>query len=359
MKVRLVDLPAEFAEVGAEAERAMRAVAETGSFVLGPAVERFESAFAAFCGARHCVGVASGTDALRLALEALGVGAGHEVVVPANTFAATALAVCDVGARPVFVDCEAGSPLLDLEAAARAVTARTRALVPVHLTGRMVDLAPLLALGIPVLEDAAQAHGAERDGARAGARGVAGCFSFYPAKNLGAYGDAGAVVTSDDAVAESVRALRNYGQSVRYVHAVRGHNARLDALQAAVLEVKLARLPEWNRRRRAAAAYYDAHLRDDLPRPPLDGVFHLYTIRVRQRDRLQKALLERGIETGVHYPVPLHLQACFRDLGHREGEFPRAERLARETLSLPMHPFLGEEALAHVVEHVNRLAEAP
>lgn len=363
MKVRFVDLQAEHEETGAETLDAIREVIASGSFVLGPAVEDFETEFAAACGARHAIGVSSGSAALSLTLEAMGVGPGAEVVVPVNTFAATALAVTAVGARPVFADCDPRTQLLDPDCAARAISPRTRAIVPVHLTGRLVDLAPLERLGVPIVEDAAQAHGAARGGVRAGARGLAGCFSFYPSKNLGAYGDAGAVVTSDDALAARLRRLRNYGQGERYVHEVRGHNARLDALQAAVLRVKLRRLEAWNARRREAAAFYDRRLRAGIPRPDVgsgaDGVFHLYVVRVGHRDALRGALAEAGIETGIHYPIPLHLQPCFRELGHRAGDFPHAERLAREILSLPLYPQIREDQLAHVVEHVNRLAEAP
>lgn len=359
MKVRFVDLRAEYEEVGEETQGALASIVEGGQFILGPAVERFEGAFAAACGARYCVGVSSGTEALKLSLEALGVGPGHEVIVPVNTFAATALAVSALGARPCLVDCEEESSLLDPVAAERAITDRTRAIVPVHLYGRMVDLAPLEGLGVPIVEDAAQAHGAEVDGSRAGSRGAAGCFSFYPSKNLGAYGDAGAVVTSREELAEELRSLRQYGQSTKYRHERLGYNARLDGLQAAVLEVKLRHLDDWTRRRRAAASFYSAHLKQGIPRPGPEGVFHLYVIRVRNRDRLQKALGEVGIETGIHYPIPLHLQPCFRELGYAEGDFPVAERMAREILSLPMYPQIRDDQLTYVVEQVNRLAEAP
>jgi dTDP-4-amino-4,6-dideoxygalactose transaminase len=359
MKVRFVDLRADYEEVGEEAQSALTSVVESGQFILGPAVERFEAAFAAACDARHCVGVSSGTEALKLSLEALGAGPGHEVILPVNTFAATALAVSALGARPRLVDCEEESHLLDPVAAERAITDRTRAILPVHLYGRMVDLAPLEELGVPIVEDAAQAHGAEVDGVRAGSRGAAGCFSFYPSKNLGAYGDAGAVVTSHEGLAEELRSLRQYGQSSKYQHERLGYNARLDSLQAAVLEVKLRHLDDGNRRRRAAAAFYSAGLKEGIGRPGPEGVFHLYVIRVHNRDQLQKELGEVGIETGIHYPIPLHLQPCFRDLGHAEGDFPVAERMAREILSLPIYPQIREDQLAYVVEQVNRLAEAP
>ena len=359
MKVSFVDLGAEQLEIGDAIRDAMNAVVENTQFILGPAVEGFELAFARFCGTDHCVGVSNGTEALKLVLEALEIGPGDEVIVPANTFVATALAVCAVGARPKLVDCDPESHLIDTGAIEAALSDKTRVLLPVHLYGRMVDLDALSGLGLPIVEDAAQAHGAERGGLRAGAGGIAGCFSFYPSKNLGAYGDGGAVVTSDSGLADTLRSLRNYGQVAKYDHQRIGYNARLDALQAAVLHVKLSELDAGNRRRRAAAAFYSQHLAVELPRPGTEGVFHLYTIRVRDRDRLRKQLDEVGIETGVHYPIPLHLQGCFRDLGYSKGDFPNAERAAEEVLALPMYPQISEEQLAYVVEHVNRLAEAP
>lgn len=359
LRVPFVDLRAEYEEVRSEVDAAVSGIVERSQFILGPSVERFESAFAAYVGARHCAAVSSGTEALKLVLEALGVGDGDEVVLPAHTFAATAMAVWACRAVPRFVDCDARTHLLDLERAREAVGPRTRAIMPVHLYGSMADVQPLLDLGIPVVEDAAQAHGAARDGRRAGSIGRAGCFSFYPSKNLGAWGDAGAVVTSDAALHQRLLRLRNYGQSVKYHHDELGYNARMDGLQAAILLAKLAHLDGWNARRQLAAEFYSEHLRDDIPRPEAPGVFHLYVIQVRQRDRLREALGQAGIESGVHYPIPLHLQPCFSDLGHREGDFPRAERIARETLSLPMYPQIRDEQLAHVVEQVNRLAEPP
>lgn len=359
MKVRLVDLRAEYEEIRGEVELAIRAVIESSRFILGPAVERFEAAFAEAHGARHCVGVASGTDALRLTIEALGIGSGDEVIMPVNTFAATALAVSGVGARPRFVDCDERTYLIGPDQVGGAVGRRTRAILPVHLYGRMLDVSSLEVFGIPVIEDAAQAHGASLRGAPAGSVGIAGCFSFYPSKNLGAWGDGGAVVTSDDDLVTRLVQMRNLGEVSKYHHEVKGYNSRLDALQAAVLHVKLSRLEEGNRRRCAAARFYNEHIKDGIPRPDLEGVFHLYVIRVADRERLRERLAEVGIETGVHYPIPLHLQGAFRDLGHVRGEFPVAEQAAGQLLSLPIYPQIGEGELSYVVENVNRLAMVP
>jgi dTDP-4-amino-4,6-dideoxygalactose transaminase len=356
MRVPFVDLAAEFEEIGAEALAAVTDVARRGSFILGPVVERFETAFARASGAAHCVGISNGTDALALTLEAVGVGPGDEVVLPTNTFAATALAVRQTGARPRFVDCDPRTYLMDVDQALAAAGPRTRAFLPVHLYGRLLDVSRLVATGIPVVEDAAQAHGARQGELRAGTMGVAGCFSFYPSKNLGAWGDAGAVVTSDARVRDKLLRLRNYGQSQKYHHDEPGTNARLDALQAAVLEVKLGRLDLWNDLRRRAADGYARRLRPDVVRPDPEGIFHLYVIRVGNRDEVRDALGRHDIESGIHYPVPLHLQKCFADLGHRAGEFPAAERAAREILSLPMYPRIRDEQLDRVADAVNEVA---
>jgi dTDP-4-amino-4,6-dideoxygalactose transaminase len=359
LHVPLVDLHAELEEIRDEVEPAIREVIEKSQFIMGPQVARFETEFADYIGARYAVGVASGTEALKLALEAIGVGRGDEVIVPAHTFAASALAVWAAGATPRLVDCDERTHLIAPEQARGAVNARTRAIIPVHLYGAMADLEALGGLGLPMIEDVAQAHGATWNGRRAGSIGLAGCFSFYPSKNLGAWGDGGCVVTSDEGVHKRLLQLRNYGQSKRYHHDEKGYNCRLDSLQAAVLSVKLRRLDAGNARRRRAAAYYSENLRAELPRPGSEGVFHLYPIRVRNRDLLRDRLAAAGIETGIHYPIPLHLLGCFTDLGHSEGDFPVAERIARETVSLPIYPQIQDHQLAHVVEQVNRLAEAP
>ena len=327
-------------------------VARRGAFTLGAEVEAFEGEYAAYCGAAHAIGVTSGTDALALALRALGVGSGDEVIIPANTFIATAEAVSMNGALPVPVDVDPDTHLVTAELVAAAVTTRTRCVVPVHLFGGVVDMDPLLELaraeGLAVVEDACQAHGAWYKGRRVGTLGDLGCFSFYPTKNLGGWGDGGAVVTDDDALADRIRLLRSHGERPRYRHRVVGATARLDGLQAALLRPKLRRLDAWNDQRRLAGA----HLRDALAGAPVapssadgfDHVHHLFVVRCAERDALRSHLEAAGIATGIHYPVPVHLTEAYASLGVRRGELPVAERLAGEICSLPMFPELsGEE----------------
>jgi dTDP-4-amino-4,6-dideoxygalactose transaminase len=340
------------------------AVMDTTAFILGPAVEEFEKAYAAFSGATHCIGVANGTDAIELGLRAAGIGPGDEVIVPANTFIATALAVARAGATPVLVDCDRDHQLIDVTHVERRLTPRTRAVVPTHLFGQMAPMRPLAAFaeahGLVLIEDAAQAQGAAQDGRRAGSLGLAGATSFYPAKNLGAYGDAGAVTSRSDAIASRIRALRNYGSDTKYQHPETGFNSRLDTLQAVVLGAKLKHLARWNEARRRAAARYDALLAglDGLepPRtlPGNEHVFHLSVVRVRSRDDVLARLHADGIGAGVHYPVPIHLQGAFAHLGHARGDFPVAERAAEEILSLPMFPELSAEQQERVVASLRR-----
>jgi dTDP-4-amino-4,6-dideoxygalactose transaminase len=305
--------------------------------------------------------VASGLDALKLALEALGIGPGDEVIVPAHTFIASALAVSAVGARPVLVEVDEASFNLDPAHIEAAITPRTKAIMPVHLYGQPADMDPILALArrynLRVIEDASQAHGARYRGQRVGTLGDVGCFSFYPGKNLGAYGDAGGLVTNNAELAEKVRFLRNYGQEVKYKHVVKGYNLRLDTLQAAVLGVKLRYLDAWNARRAAHAAVYTHALEGvgDLQLPRVitgDHVFHLYVIRTRQRDALQAHLNQRGIATVIHYPVPIHMQPAYADLGYGRGTFPITERLSEEILSLPMYAELTAEQQDYVIAAV-------
>jgi dTDP-4-amino-4,6-dideoxygalactose transaminase len=328
-------------------------VLERTSFVLGSEVAEFEAAFARFVGVRHCVGVANGTDALELALRALDVGAGDEVVVPTNSFVASALAVARAGAVPVLVDCEAATGLLDVADVERKLGPRTRAIMPVHLYGQvapMERLAPLAeARGIAIVEDAAQAQGARRQGRTAGCFGAVAATSFYPGKNLGAYGDAGAVLTGRDEIASRLRALRNYGSEVKYVHPETGFNSRLDTLQAVVLNAKLKRLAGWNAARRRAAQRYD-ELLAGLPGlvlpttlPGNEHIWHLYVVRVPRRDEVFARLQAAGIGAGIHYPTPIHLLGAFRKLGGRRGDHPVAERLAGEVLSLPIFPEITPE----------------
>ena len=346
--IPLVDLAAQHREVADEVRSGMARVMDSSSFILGRDVAEFEAAFAAFSEVRHCIGVANGTDALELALRALGVGAGDEVILPANTFIATAAAVIRAGATPVLVDCDPVPQLIDVAQVAAKVTPRTKVILPVHLFGQVARVEELLALaemrGIAVVEDAAQAQGARRHGTTAGGFGIAAGTSFYPGKNLGAYGDGGAVLTSSDEVARKLRALRNYGSEVKYSHPEIGFNSRLDTLQAVVLQAKLRRLAAWNEARRDAARRYHALLAElpgvTLPAtlPGNEHVWHLYVVRVPRRDEVLRRLHEAGVGAGVHYPVPIHLQGAFANLGHRPGDFPEAEAAAAEVLSLPLFP---------------------
>jgi dTDP-3-amino-3,4,6-trideoxy-alpha-D-glucose transaminase len=341
----------------------LAALVESGQFTNGPAVAEFEHAFAAYCGAPHCVGTASGLDALRLALVARGIEAGDEVIVPANTFIATFEAVTQAGGIPVPVDATRTDYNLDVEAAGAAVSARTRFLIPVHLYGQLADMSAVLALArekdLIVIEDACQAHGAVRDGHRAGASSFAGCFSFYPAKNLGAFGDAGALVTADAELAETVRALREHGQVGKYKHEHIGWTSRLDTLQAIVLLHKLPLLDEWNAERQRQAAFYTEALAGvgDLVLPPVapgsTPVWHVYVIATELRDALAAWLRERGIGTGIHYPEPPHLSRAYRHLGYESGSFPVAERLAERALSLPVYPGLRQDQLERVVAAID------
>lgn len=348
--IPLVDLATQHRRLMPELQAALERIAGKASFILGEEVEAFERDFAAFAGARHGVGVATGTDALALALRAIGVGPGDEVIVPAMTFVATALAVCQAGATPVLVDVEEGSGLLSPEVAARAITSRTKVILPVHLYGRRLPMEGFLKLGPKVVEDACQAHGAVL------LQGVLAAYSFYPGKNLGALGDGGAVVTNDASLAARLRKLREYGQSVKYRHEEMGTNSRLDALQAAFLRIKLAKLPEWNRRRAELAREYDRVLAGaPVTRPEIvrDHVWHLYVVRSRRRDELKNFLESRGIHAGIHYPIPLHLQPCFGSLGYPAGRFPHAERLADEVLSLPLYPEMTAEQVGEVARAIH------
>ncbi len=360
--VPFVDLGPMTSVVKADLLVDLERLMDTGSFVNGPYVEEFETAFASSAGRDYCVGVASGLDALRLALLALGVEPAEEVVVPALTFIATFEAVAQAGGRCVVVDVREDDMCMDPDGAAAAVTGRTRCLLPVHLYGQMADgraLAEIArARGISLLEDACQAHGARRDDLRAGAVGAAAAYSFYPSKNLGAMGDAGALVTDDLALADHVRALRQHGETSRYRSEYRGYTARLDAVQALVLSHKLPHLDVWNRARASAAGYYlnalagVGDLRLPAVLPGAVHVWHLFTVRTADPGTLMEFMQGRGIATGRHYPEPPHLSAAFRGLGLREGSFPIAEAVARETLSLPLYPGITEAQLESVVNGV-------
>ena len=345
--VPLVDLAAQHAEIASEVAAGWQEILDRTGFVGGPKVTAFESEYADFIGTSHCVGVGNGTDAIEIALRALGVGPGDECIIPANTFIATAEAVSRAGAVPVLVDCaDDGTYLIDAAAVEAAVTSRTRAILPVHLYGQAaaVELLGPIAerAGARIVEDAAQSQGARRNGVRAGSLGDAAATSFYPGKNLGAYGDAGAVLTDSAATAARVRMIRDHGSPGKYEHEVVGLNSRMDAIQAVVLSAKLRRLDKWNEGRRAAAAHYGELLAEipgvTLPRT-LEGnehVWHLYVVRVADRDRVLRELQAAGVGAGIHYPVPVHLTGAYAGLGYAGGAFPVAERASREILSLPL-----------------------
>jgi dTDP-4-amino-4,6-dideoxygalactose transaminase len=360
MHVPFVDLRAQHAPLTTAIEGSLRETIERGDFIMGAAVERFEAEFAAYIGTRHALGVGTGLSAIELALRAFDIGPGDDVIAPANTFIATVLAIMAVGARPVFVDMDASTYGIDATAVDAAVTSRTRAVVPVHLYGQPVDLDAVAAVArrhsLVVVEDAAQAHGARYRGRRAGSFGHAAAFSFYPSKNLGALGDGGMITTNDDRAAERLRLLRNYGQRVKYHHAIAGTNSRLDSLQAAVLSVKLPHLDGWNTARRTHADAYASRLAGRVLTPAtaanVEHVFHLYVIQTHERAALERRLRERQIHTGIHYPVPAHLQEACASLGYRAGDFPVTEAAASRVLSLPMYAELTDEQIEYVADAV-------
>jgi len=359
--IPLVDLSFQHTEIATEVAGGFARVIASGAFVLGPDVAAFEREFAAYCDVAHCVGVANGTDAIELALRAVDVGPGDEVIAPANTFVATAEAIVRTGATLVLADCDEHF-LLDPSAAVAAITGRTKAVVPVHLYGQMAPMESYaVAKGIHLIEDAAQSQGAIRHGRRSGSVGIVGATSFYPGKNLGAYGDAGAVMTDDAEIAERLRALRNHGGIRKYEHLDIGVNSRLDGLQAVVLSAKLRRLDGWNDERRVAAERYGDLLKalDSVRVPEVvpgnEHVWHLYVVRVPRRDEVLTRLNAVGVRAGVHYPAPIHLLPAFADLGWGPGAFPTAELLAGEILSLPIYPGITPAQQERVVE---QLAEA-
>jgi dTDP-4-amino-4,6-dideoxygalactose transaminase len=359
LQIPFVDLAAQYAAIETEINQAISKVLRKTNFILGEEVELFEQEFAAFCEADYAVGVDSGTSALELALKAYEIGPGDEVITVANTFIATTLAISYTGAIPVLVDIDPSTYTMDISLLEKAITPRTKAIIPVHLYGHPVDMTPLLEIAqkyeLIIIEDACQAHGARYKGKRVGSLGHAAAFSFYPGKNLGAYGDGGIVVTNNSRTAESLRLLRNYGSVKKYHHAVRGFNRRLDTLQAAVLRVKLRYLEAWSEARRQHATRYGQLLADYsdsvvIPTPAdyAEPVFHLYVIRVNNRDAVQTYLHQQGIATVIHYPIPIHLQPAYRDLNYRQGDFPVTERFAEQILSLPMYPEMTETSLKYV-----------
>lgn len=361
MMIPFVDLKAQYRSIKAEVDAAIQRVLDNTSFILGREVEAFEAAFAEYVGAKFCVGLSNGTAAVQLAATACGLAAGDEVLVPANTFFATAEGISTAGATPVFVDADPVSYNLDVHKIEAAITDRTRAIMPVHLYGQSADLDPIFELagkhGLLVIEDAAQAHGSEYKGRRVGALGRAGCFSFYPGKNLGAYGEGGAVVTNDEEVARKVRLLRDHGSERKYHHEIVGYNFRLEGIQGAVLGVKLKYLERWNALRREHATRYDELLRESgltLPREMeyARHVYHLYVVQTDERDALQTSLNEAGVQTGIHYPIPIHLQPAYASFGHKAGDFPEAESQASRVLSLPMFPELTDEQIENVAKAI-------
>jgi dTDP-4-amino-4,6-dideoxygalactose transaminase len=362
MNIPFLDLKAQFKQIEQDVVPAVTKAMQTGAFIGGPEVSGFEEEFAAFCDSAHCVGVGSGTDALRFALIAAGIGPGDEVITVPNTFIATTEAISQVGAQPVFVDIKADTCNMDPEKIEASITTKTRAVLPVHLYGQPVDMDAILQIAdknnLIVIEDACQAHGALYKGKKAGSMGIAGCFSFYPGKNLGAFGEAGAVVTQDEALAKKMRMIRDHGQEKKYYHLIEGYNGRLDAIQAAVLRIKLKQLPSWNKARQTFARIYDELLEGikGLAIPTeaefAKSVYHLYVIHVDQRDALQKYLSDKGVATGLHYPLPLHLQAAYKSLGYKSGAFPVAEDSASRLLSLPMFPEMTQEQIQYIADSV-------
>jgi dTDP-4-amino-4,6-dideoxygalactose transaminase len=355
----LIDLKVQQSEIIAEVTEGIKGVLDRCDFILGQDVAAFEREFAEFCSVRHSIGVANGTDAINLACRALGIGEGNEVIVPANTFIATLIGVSACGAKPVLVDACDRDYLMDPDLLEAAITPKTRAIIPVHLYGQCADMTRIRAIaqkfGLHLIEDAAQAHGAAFQGTAAGSMGDIGCFSFYPGKNLGAYGDGGACVTQNDTLIEQLKFLRNWGSTRKYYHDVLGFNSRLDTIQAAILRVKLRRLAEWNASRRVHAETY-TRLLSDVPEvatpfvhPDRTHVFHLYVVRIPNRDAIVKAMQEAGIGMGIHYPVPCHLSGAFANLGYRRGDFPVSESVSGQIMSLPMFAELDEDKIKKVV----------
>ena len=357
MRIPLLDLKAQYATIKDEIRRAIDDVCESQFFALGPAVKEFEEGICRYCGSKYAIGVSSGSDALLVSLMELGIGPGDEVITTPITFFATAGSVARLGARPVFVDADPASYNIDVSRIEEKVTKKTRAIIPAHLFGQAAQMKPITQIAkrynLAVIEDAAQAMGAIQDGVKCGNFGDFGCFSFYPSKNLGGFGDGGLVTSNDEKLAERIRILRDHGQSPRYFYKVLGGNFRLDGIQGAVLSVKLKYLDEWNEKRRQNAAIYDEVFADSpIKRPKIESnnvsVYHQYTVTVPKRDQFQKFLAENEIGSAVFYPKALHLQACFEGLGYKAGDLPAAERLCGEVLSLPVYPELKQEQIEYV-----------
>lgn len=377
MKVPFLDLRVQYKQIQDEVLPMITEAMSNAAFVGGPQVAGFEEEFAMFCESKYCVGVNSGTDALRFALMAAGIGPGDAVITVPNTFIATTEAISQTGATPVFVDVDPGTCNMDpnkledylkkrLSPNASPLTPRPKAVIPVHLYGQPADMDPILEIAgqynLTVIEDACQAHGGLYKDRKAGSLGTAGCFSFYPGKNLGAYGEGGAVVTNDEEIADQIRMIRDHGQAKKYYHDMEGYNGRLDAIQAGILRIKLKRLKDWNESRRKNAAYY-TELLSDIPEVTVPyeadfatSVYHLYVIQIEDRDSLQEFLGEKEIGTGLHYPLPLHMQKAYEHLGYREGDFPVTEKVAKNLLSLPMFPELTRTQIEYVADCIKQWA---
>ena len=364
MKIPLVDLKIQYQAIKEEIGAAIMEVLDRGDFILGSSVSSFEEEFSKFCDSKYCIGVASGTDALFLSLKSLGIGAGDEVIAPANTFIATVLAISYSGASPVLIDVDPETYNIDLKKLEEKITSKTKAIVPVHLYGRPVNMDALGAIAnkynLNIVEDACQAHGAAWKDKKVGSFGDLGCFSFYPGKNLGAYGDGGAIVTSSEKLCQKLKLLRNYGSTKKYYHDIIGYNSRLDTIQAAILRVKLRYLKEWSSKRLANAKLYNQKLKDigDLVLPGIDkdnlSVFHLYVVRTKSRDELLKYLKENDVHCGIHYPVPIYSLDAYSSLGLKKEDFPVTEELSKQILSLPMYAELGEEQINNVVNLIKK-----
>jgi dTDP-4-amino-4,6-dideoxygalactose transaminase len=361
VQVPILDLKPQYKTYKREVMRAINVVCESQSFILGPAVAEFEEKIAAYCGSEYAIGVSSGTDALLASLMALEIGPDDEVITTPFTFFATAGCIARVGATPVFADVEPDSYNIDVRRIEKKITEKTQAIVPVHLFGQAAQMKPIMEIArqhhLAVIEDAAQAMGASQDGVKCGNFGNCGCFSFYPTKNVGGFGDGGLVITNNKTLAEKIKVLRDHGQNPQYFYKIVGGNFRLDAIQAVVLTVKLKYLDKWNEKRRQNAALYDYIFADSpIKRPKIDSnnvsIYHQYTVTVPKRDQLQKFLAENQIGSAIFYPKPLHLQECFRGLGYREGDLPVAEKLSSEVLSLPVYPELTEEQIEYVARMV-------
>jgi len=364
MEIKLVDLSRQYKKIKKELNEAVNRVLSKGDFILGNQVSIFEKEYAKYCNTKYAIGVASGLDALRLTLIALNIKAGDEVIIPANTFIATALAISSIGAIPVLVDINPDTYLIEANQIKKYIRKKTKAIIPVHLYGQCCEMDEIVAVsekyGIPVIEDACQAHGASIDNRKAGSFSIAGCFSFYPGKNLGAYGDGGIIVTNSKKLYNIVKILRNYGQSKKYYHIFQGYNSRLDTIQAAILNVKLKYLNEDNEKRRKMAALYNKLLADNnniicpYNKPDHYHVYHLYVIRTKNRNKLFEFLIKNKIYAGIHYPVPIHMQKAYTCLGYSKGFFPVTEKISKEILSLPMFPDLNQREVVYIVNTINQ-----